>query len=301
MSMDIVVKEFTEPKIVINYEILKAELEKKLSDYKGLVVTEETLAGSKAAQKELASLRVKIDTYRKEKKKEIEKPIKAFEAQCKELIVLVESVEQPLKNGIKVFDDQKREEKRRKAAEIAQKVAEETGLNEKYAAKLDVLEKYGNLTATEKDVREDLETRAFALKVEQDREVERLEIIQSVLESENSRLKTKLELRLWQREIDADVPTSLIIEKIRDHASVVYAAENRPIELPKEEEPAPVPKQELPTEPIPESHAKEISQEQPQYVATYKVIGTAEQLRSVSAFLKEHGICYEASKAKKMV
>ena len=50
--MDIEVKEFQAPKIVINYEDLKAELEKNLESYKGLVVTEETLAGSKAAQKE---------------------------------------------------------------------------------------------------------------------------------------------------------------------------------------------------------------------------------------------------------
>ena len=77
--MDIQVKEFQAPVIVINYETLKAELEKFLADYTGIVVTEDTLAGCKAAQKELASLRVKIDTYRKDKKKELEKPIKNFE------------------------------------------------------------------------------------------------------------------------------------------------------------------------------------------------------------------------------
>ncbi len=103
--MDIQVTEFQAPKIAINYETLSAELDKFLVDYTGLVVTEQTLAGCKAAQKELAGLRVKIDTYRKDKKKELEKPIKDFEAQCKELISLVDSVEQPIKEGIKVFDD----------------------------------------------------------------------------------------------------------------------------------------------------------------------------------------------------
>lgn len=283
--MDIQVKEFQAPKIVINYETLKAELQQGLENYRGLVVTEETLAGSKAAQKELASLRVKIDSYRKEKKKELETPIKAFEAQCKELIALVDSVEKPIKEGIKVFDDQKREAKRQQALELIKEVAAEFGLNEKYTAKLDVVDKYMNLTATVKAVREDLETRAFALQVEQSREAERLEILNSVLTSENARLNTKLQLSLWQRDIDTDTPTSVIIEKIKAQAAVVYEAENKPTEPVKEQPQAEIPQQQETT--------PEAPQPEKQYAATYRVVGTVEELRSVSRFMKEHGISYE--------
>lgn len=282
-GMDIEVKEFQAPKIIINYETLKAELEKNLQDYKGLVVTEQTLAGSKAAQKELASLRVKIDTYRKAKKKEIEKPIKAFEAQCKELIALVENVEQPIKDAIKIFDDKKREEKRNIALELIAEVAAEIGLNEKYTAKLDVLDKYTNLTAAEKSVRDDLETRAFALKVEQDREVERLEIINSVLESENSRLKTKMKINMWLIDINSGVQTHEIINKIKAQAELIYEAENQQAEPPKEAEPTPEPPKAEKAEETPQQY----------YSATYKITGTVEQLRSVSAFLKEYKISYE--------
>lgn len=286
-SMNIREVAFQAPVIAINYETLKATLEEKLENYRGLVVTEQTLAGSKAAQKELASLRVSIDTYRKDKKKELEKPIKSFEAQCKELIALVDSVEKPIKDGIKVFDDQKREEKRQKALELIAEVVAATGLNPRYADKLDVLDKYTNLTAAAKAVREDLESRAFALKVEQDREQERLDIIVSVLESENSRLKTKLQLSLWQRDIDADVPTSVIIEKIKQQAAVVYEAENKPAEPPKEAEPTNTPPQE--------EKQPETPQAQPakQYTATLKLVGALEELRSVSDFLKTYGISYE--------
>lgn len=285
--MDIEVKEFQPPKIVINYDTLKAELEKHLKVYSGLIVTAETLDGSKAAQKELASLRVKIDTYRKEKKKEIEKPIKEFEAQCKELVALVESVEKPIKEGIKVFDDQKREEKRQKALQLAAEVVEAAGLNEKYAAKLDVIDKYMNLTATAKAVKEDLETRAFALKIEQDREAERLEIINSVIESENQKLKTKLTTDMFSRMIDSEASTSTIIEEIKLRAAVVYEAENKPVEPPKEEQPTETPQQ-------PEKAVNE-AQTQPEkhYTATLKLVGTLEELRSVSAYIKEHGISYE--------
>lgn len=289
--MDIQVKEFQAPVIKINYETLSAELDKLLGDYDGLVVTEQTLAGCKAAQKELASLRTKIDAYRKEKKKELEQPIKHFDAQCKDLIAKVERVEQPIKDGIKVFDDQKREEKRQKALQIIKEVAEATGLNEKYTAKLDVLDKYMNLTATEKAVREDLDTRAFALKVEQDREAERLEIINSVLASENSRLHTKLSLDLWQRDIDADVPTSVILEKIKAQAKLVYEAENKPKEEPKTEPQAEIPQTPYP----PEQPTQETPQSEAMYKVTYEVVGSHQHLLELSAFLKQHGLAYKVT------
>ena len=296
--MDIQVKEFQAPKIVINYETLKAELENMLAEYKGLVVTEQTLAGDKAAQKELASLRVKIDTYRKEKKKELEQPIKHFEAQCKELIALVESVEQPIKEGIKVYDDQKREEKRQTALRLIKEVAEATGLNEKYTAKLDVLDKYMNLTATEKAVREDLETRAFALKVEQDREQERLDIIVSVLESENLRLKTPLQLSFWQPVIDRGAPTSEIITSIKNHAALAYEAENKPVEPPKEQQPTEMPPQ---AENKPETpQAQPQAEPAQQYKVTFDVIGSFEQQRAVSEFLKASGITYTVKEQLKI-
>ena len=149
------------------------------------------------------------------------------------------------------------------------------------------MDKYTNLTATAKAVREDLETRAFALKVEQDREAERLEIINSVLESENSRLKTKLDIRMWQRAIDYGTPTSEIIADIKAHAAVVYEAENKPAEPPKEQRPTETPPQ---VENPPETPQ---TQPEKQYTATLKLVGSITELRSVSAFLKEHGINYE--------
>lgn len=289
--MDIEVKEFSAPKIVINYEALKAELEKNLENYKGLVVTEDTLGGCKDAQKELASLRVKIDTYRKDKKREIEEPIKAFEAQCKELIALVESVEKPIKDGIKVFDDKKREEKRLKAVELAAEVAAEVALNDKYAAKLTVIDKYMNLTATVKAVREDLEIRAFALKVEQDREAERLDIIKGVLDSENSRLKTKMQLDMWQRDIDADRPITDIIVSIKAQAALVYEAENKPVE------PEKVVKETL-TPPQPEKAENEAQTQpdEPLFKVTFEVIGDYATQHKVSDFLKANGITYKVAK-----
>lgn len=289
-TMDFIEKEYQLPVVKINFEDLKAEIEKVLVDYTGLIVTEETLAGGKAAQKELASLRTKIDTYRKEKKKELEAPIKEFEAQCKELVSMIEQAEKPIKEGIKAFDDRKREEKRQKAMDIIAEEAEKAGLNEKYRVKLTCLDKYANLTATEKAVREDVETRAFALKVEQDREQEQLDIIQSVIDGENAKISTKLQLSEFRYLIELGMSTAEIIKQIKESAEKIYAAEHpAPVEVTEEEAPVnPLPEEAKKPEPVqaPSKPAKN-------YKVVIEVIEPAERIRDLGTFLKTNGYNYK--------
>lgn len=294
--MDIKLNEFQAPVITINFEELKKAMEQLLMDYTGLVVTEDTLSACKSAQKELAGLRTKIDTYRKEKKKEAEKPIKAFEEQCKTLIKLVEQVEAPIKDGIKVYDDQKREEKRVAAEEIIANVAIANGLKEKYRAQLTVLDKYMNLTAKKKDVQEDVETRAFALKVEQDREEELLNIIQMEIDSQNSRIKTsKLTMQDFSYMINRGTETAVILNAIKAQGQKIYDAENMP-----KEEPKPV-VEESKEEEKPSTVTEEPKAEQAtpkMFTVTVKMVGTAGEMSSVAQFLKSNNINYEVLEQK---
>ena len=291
--MEFIEKEYHLPVIKTNFDDLKAEIEKVLVDYTGLIVTEETLAGGKAAQKELASLRTKIDTYRKEKKRELEAPIKDFEAQCKELIFLIEQAEKPIKEGIKVFDDKKREEKREKAMAIIAEVAEREGLNEKYRVQLTCLDKYMNLTATEKAVREDVETRAFAIRAEQDREQERLDIIQSVIDGENARITTKLQLSEFRYLIDLGMSTAEIIKQIKDSAEKIFAAENPP-EVETMDETKTEPVSAVPE--TPEAAAPAVSapiEPAKIYKVVIQVTEPKERIAALGSFLKQHGYNYK--------
>lgn len=292
--MDFVVDEFQLPVVTVNYEQLEAELRKRLADYRGLVVTDDTLAACKDAQKELAGLRIKIDAFRKEKKKELSAPITEFENKCKNLISYIEEAELPLKAGIKVYDDAKREEKRAEVELMTAAVAAEAGLSGKYAVQLTVLDKYLNLTATKKGIREDLEVRAFALKVEQDREQERITILTDVINNENSRLRTKLRLDEFAYLIDGGMETTGIIKRIQEQAGRIYAAENSRPEEPSDEEmpgelqgAGPV-KEEMPEIP---PEAPEAGQEK-LYTMTVKLTGTLVQIRAVSTRIKEVGISY---------
>lgn len=62
--------------LYFNLDELKEELDKRLGEYKNLIVTDDSLKGAKHAKQELASLRVGLETFRKNNKKEAEKPIK---------------------------------------------------------------------------------------------------------------------------------------------------------------------------------------------------------------------------------
>ena len=276
------------PVIQINFDEMKTALTDTLKKYNGIVVTEETLSGCKTTQKELAGVRIKIDTYRKDKKKELSKPIEAFENQCKELISLIEKAEQPIKEGIKEFDDVKREEKRKVAEELIKTVIAETELNEKYGIRLDVLDKYCNLTAKDSEVRSDLETRAMTLRVEQDREAELIEIIKDTIEAENQRITAKLNFDDFRRLIDRGMQTKDILAEVKARAESIYRAENPPkieaAETIKELVPEPI--KEPTTEPI-------IIADESIYFAAYRVTGSIEQLRSVSEFLKMKNVTYK--------
>lgn len=291
-TLDIKIEEEALPVIRINFDKIKAALLATLENYRGIVVTESTLSGCKSTQKELASLRIKIDNYRKDKKKELSKPIEFFENQCKELIALIEQAEQPIKEGIKSFDDLERAEKRVTAENLIREVVEKTGLKSKYGAQLTVIDKYCNLTAKESDIRADLESRALALLSEQNREEELTDIIKDSIETANLRINTKMKLEDFQRLIDRNVPTKDILAEVTARAESIYQAEH----------PAPKP------EPVPVAEPAVVSntplvdilpvaslETPPQRYAVYRITGSAQQLLNVSKFLKDNGITYEVT------
>lgn len=293
-SLDVIVEEERLPVIKINYDKVKAALAESMAKYKNIVVTEETLSGCKATQKELAGLRTKIDRYRIDKKKELSKPITDFENQCKELVALIEQVEVPIKKGIAVFDDEKRNAKRKEAEQYILEIIEENGLTEKYARQLTVLDKYCNLTAKKSDVVEDLAGRAFALKIEQDRENELMEIIQDTINAENKRLTRKMDISEFQRLISGGATAKDIIAEIRARGDVIYEAEN-PVPV-EPEEPEEEPEREPVKEDIPQAPTEPMAtapEPEKVYCVEYRITANLSVLKEVSAFLKHNRIPYE--------
>lgn len=290
------------PVINSNFEDVKASLAETIAKYKGIVVTEEGLQDCKATQKELAGLRNKVDDFRKTVKKDMEGPIKVFEGQCKELIGLISEAEQPIKDGIVIFDNKRREEKRSKALELIKESIETHQLSEKYASKLDVLDKYLNLSGSIKSVREDIEQRAINLAKEQQDEIKAKEILKATIlatiESVNININSKLKIEDFQRYIDMNLPLDRIVREINIRAEAIRKAENPPEppkvkqeELKPEKPVEPVKEQVFVSEspkPIQEPVKKEIL-----YFYELKVIGNEDFMVRLKELLQSDGVKYE--------
>lgn len=275
------------PVITIDFEGLKQKLTQAVDEYRNLVVTQEQLSLCKEKQRELAGLRNKIDSYRKDIKTEMSKPIVEFEDKCKQLIKIVQDAESALKEGIKVFDDKKREEKKKIAEQFIAAAIEQHSLEEKYACQLTVLDKYMNLTAKASDVREDIEQRAFLLLSEQNKEREMLEIIQDTIENANKTIKTPMSIADFQRLIDRGLSPKDIIAEINLRAEQIREAENPPAEPeePQEEFNQPSPEPER-------AYTTALKESVPIYFVELRVVETREGIGKLSELLKSNGFKY---------
>jgi hypothetical protein len=293
--LDIEIKKEQLPVIQINFEEMKQALNEKLGEYKGIVVTDESLSLCKTDQKDLSKIKRTIDAYRKDKKKELSVPITEFESQCKQLIGLVEKVEKPIKEGIQVFDDKKREEKKQKALDIIYEAIQEHGLNKKYAAKINVLPKYMNLTTTIKSIKEDVDQRCSMLVAAQEKEEELIQAIKTTIEHENTTINTKLSFEEFQNLINMNFPLPKIIQRINQMAEKIRKAEmpkEEPKEIPKQQAPEPIKDIPVVSKPV-ETPIPTTKQPEPLYFVTFKIISNVNQTRNLGEYLRDNKYIYE--------
>lgn len=276
------------PIIKANFDEVKESLNQSLEKYKGIIVTEETLQDCKKTQQDLSKVRNSIEGFRKTVKKEMEVPIKEFEAKCKELVSLIGEVEQPIKDGITVFDNKRREEKRTKALEFIKDAVAEHGLDEKRASKLTVIDKYLNLSASGKSVKEDIEQRALMLLQEQDRELGVIQVINGTIKAVNEGINTKLKIDDFKTLIEMNTPVAKIIEEIHKRAEKIKEAEK-----PKEEIKVDPPKEEVSIPVDLAAHTPAEQKEEKLYFYTLKVVGDIEHILKLKELIQGPGFEYE--------
>lgn len=110
--MELIIKDMTLPEAIeFNFDEIKQELSEKVSQYQGLVYTDDQI---KDAKKDVAELRKFAKVLSDERiaiKKKILKPYEVFESKVKELDQIVSEPIALIDSQIKEFDAQKRQEK----------------------------------------------------------------------------------------------------------------------------------------------------------------------------------------------
>ena len=289
------------PVITMNFEEVKGSLQETMKKYEGIIVTEEGLKDCKATQKDLAGLRNKIDTYRKNVKKEMEVPIKEFEGKCKELIGLISDVEKPIKEGIKVYDDKRKEEKKEKALEIINVAIKEFELEKEFADKLDLKDSYLKLTGSIKSIKEDVEMRAMMLKREQEDKKTRIKMLEVAVNNEinrvNENINTKLDYEKFKDYVLKDYSLEKILNEINKQAEIIFKAENNTKQEIKEEKESIQVPVDISNKKV-EDPKKEIKEDK--FFVDVYVEHNFEMIQALSRFLRDNGYNYKVHKKGKV-
>lgn len=284
------------PVINANFDEVKESLNQSLEKYKGIVVTEETLQDCKKTQQDLGKVEKGIEDFRKSVKKELEAPIKEFESKCKELTALIGEVKRPIKDGIALYDTKRKEEKKEQAEELIKGCIKELGLIEKYSRQLTILDKYLNLSASKKSVKEDIEARGQALKMQQDAEQKEIEntkaSIIAYVNSLNEDINSKISADDYFVYIGKYNITTIMNMIQREHDKVKLA------ENPSKSEPKQEPVQaSIPVDLKPHPQVQEKPIEKPKderkFFYEIKVMGDLDHMLKLNELLKSEGFEYE--------
>jgi predicted metal-dependent hydrolase len=140
-----------------NFADIKQNLNSHIEKYVGLVVTEENLKDMESTQKEISSIRTKIDSFRKEVKKKMDEPYKVFEGEIKELLQLIEKAETPLKKQILEYENDRIKKLEEELKKFAQTTATNMGVRDEYF-KFSVQSQWTKRTAKKNTVRKEIVT-----------------------------------------------------------------------------------------------------------------------------------------------
>lgn len=141
------------PVIIFDYAGLEAQATALMAKYEGLLVTEEQVKAVKHEMAEINALKIRLDSARKEAKKQIKAPVEEFEAKIKKISAIFERTYNALGAQVKAFVEKEREEKRGKVQAI---IDEELQAASARVAPfpLPIQESWLNKTTTLKSVRE---------------------------------------------------------------------------------------------------------------------------------------------------
>lgn len=106
------------PVIIFDYAGLEAQAKAIVAKYAGLVVSEDQVKDIKKEMAEINALKIRLDSARKEAKRQIEAPVKEFEAQVKKICAIFDRTYAELRAQVEAFVEKEREEKRGKVQAI---------------------------------------------------------------------------------------------------------------------------------------------------------------------------------------
>lgn len=295
-------------KVEFNYKELEERLAENLQKYQNLTFTEETATECRSTIAELRKGKKAVDEYRKKIKKQLTEPVTEFEDKCKELNKKFDEVINPLVEQHEEFEENRRNEKRKKVEEELAQIIEEFELEQKYAVRLEILDSYLTKSKTMKSIREELESNAQMLKMEQEKEENDKQLVINAVKLANAENGLNL--------AESAYVNLLEFQNAADIQKQIESDAEKEVHKREEKEQAEKEKQIANFEPTP-AETENISFSDPEAIAdpfasledglmedpfvvkeseyevTYKVRATNGDLQELQNFMKAKGIMFE--------
>lgn len=151
-----------------NIDAFREGLTGYVQQFKDLVVTEDNLKDMEKSQKVLASVRIKLDKFRKATKADYEKPLKVFELEVKSLQDIIADAEIPLSDQLKKYEIDRVNVETQRLKSIAQEFATSISLRDEYFFNFSIVSQWTNRTAKEGAVVREMQSQLEQLKQQQD-------------------------------------------------------------------------------------------------------------------------------------
>lgn len=277
------------PVIQVNFDEMKDFLKSNLAKYEGIIVTEETMDDAKSMQKELSTVRKSIDGIRLDALREAKKPLNEFSEQMKELFGLVVSVEDPIKAGLKVFEDKRIADKNAAINAIIAEKMNASELREKYHDGIIISVKWSNKGASMKSIGEEIDAQINNLKSIQNVRDESETAIRSMCDIQSEKLARPLDADYFIGQLDHGSTLSSILASIADNAKRQSEAEQKAVERAS----APRVEDEPPKPHVAPQSANTNESKPDQRTVTIRITTTEAKLLMLRSFMNENLITYE--------
>lgn len=250
--------------IEFNYDDLQKWITEQVEKYKDLSYTDETIKDAKEDRAALNKFRERIDAARKDVKKRYLEPYNNFEEKVKKLLTLIEEPTAAIDAQVKEYEERKKVEKEEQIKEYFNAVVGDLSKLLSYDKIFD--KKWLNAT-----------TNIKAVQTQIDQIIEKVKFDLQTIKD----LKSEWELTL----IDTYLQTLDIAAALRE--------KTRLEERQKELQQMPETEEVQVLNQVVEDNKKVETQEPVKiYTRKFWVKGTAEQLKTLGQYMKEHGIEY---------
>lgn len=294
--------------IDINSDTLEEQLDKKLSEYKGAVFTEDSKAIAKAEVASLRKLKKDIEDSRKAVKKKWMEPYDQFEKKMKSLSAKVDEPINAINEQVQAFEEKRKQEKRELIRNLYEDVVADYEDCKDYIS-LDKLydSKWENVSASAKSIKKDMteqmsgiQTAVSSIKaMHSDKEEDALTLYKQTLDlnralqmisvyEQNKAEALKREEERRRQEEERRIQAEIERAKMAERETIRREEQIRKEEQEKAEEFIPIPG------PDPDIDDNNLPFEQPTTItAYYRVVATVEELEAVETAFNSIGIYFE--------